>query len=128
MNTSVGDQLLDGKFCNLSPYGIECRYRNHIGGIVYYQVHSCAVLDSADVATHSAYETTFHVVAGERNRGYGYLRSVVRRASLHRKSDYVLSRLFYLLGFDGSVLPHFVKQLLHEYLLGLFGSHTRYAL
>ena len=75
MDPPVFDELGERDFSDLSPYRVEAGDRHGIWGVIYDDVNPGGSLDSSDIASFTADDTTLHIIVGEGDNGGGILRN-----------------------------------------------------
>jgi len=127
---------MERKTCDLSSDRVKSRKKNGIRSIVHYDFHTGSSLQSPDVTTFAADDSTFDIIVLDREGGDSILNGSLRRSSLYRGDYYsfgfpcsiksgVIHRIVYVrLGFASRLGLH----VFHEKVLGFVGGHAGNAL
>ena len=133
MNTSVHNELVKCKSCDLSSDRIECGKKNSIRSVIHYDFNSGSSLERSDVTSLTSDDTTLDFVVLDREGSNRIFDGSLCGCSLY-SSDYYSLSLFSCVksGIIHSVVDVCLSlasrlsfHVLHEHVLGLLCSHAR---
>ena len=69
VDTSVGDELVEGQAADFAAHGVEGADDDGLGGVVYHDFNACGGFEGTDVAAFAADDATLHLVVVDMEHG-----------------------------------------------------------